>query len=132
MRAVRKCGEEEIVITVKRVYESPEPGDGARFLVERLWPRGVKKTSLQMAAWLKDVAPSSALRRWYGHAPAKWEAFQQRYFAELDEKSKALQPLVEAARHGPVTLLCNTRDPAHSNAMALKRYLEERLGDTQP
>jgi uncharacterized protein YeaO (DUF488 family) len=120
------------VIRVKRVYESPEPADGTRFLVERLWPRGMKKTSLQRTAWLKDVAPSSALRRWYGHDPAKWEAFRQRYFTELEEKPEALQPLAEAIRRGPVTLLCSTRDPAHSNAMALKRYLEERRVGTRP
>jgi uncharacterized protein YeaO (DUF488 family) len=111
------------VITVKRVYEPPTPVDGARFLVERLWPRGIKKASLQMDAWLQDVAPSAALRRWFAHDPAKWEAFQRHYFAELDGKPETLQPLLEAAQRGPVTLLYSARDTAHNNAVALKRYL---------
>ena len=112
------------MITVKRVYEPPTPEDGTRFLVERLWPRGIKKASLQLDAWLKDVAPSAALRRWFGHDPAKWEAFQRRYFAELDDKSETLQPLIEATQRGDVTLLYSARDTAHNNAVALKLYLE--------
>jgi len=78
------------MLTVKRVYEAPEPGDGTRFLVERLWPRGVKKETLRMDAWLKDVAPSNALRRWFGHEPAKWKEFRRRYSAELDAKLESL------------------------------------------
>lgn len=119
------------MVMVKRVYEPPAPEDGARFLVERLWPRGIKKAALPMDAWLKEVAPSVALRRWFGHDPAKWEVFQQRYFAELDSKPEALQPLVEAAQRGHVTLLYSARTEAHNNAVALKRYLEERLFDQQ-
>jgi len=119
------------VITVKRVYDSRTPEDGTRFLVERLWPRGIKKASLAMAAWLKDVAPSAALLRWFGHDSAKWEAFRQCYFAELDDKPEAWQPLVEAARRGPVTLLYSARAIAHNNAVALKQYLEAHLCDPQ-
>jgi uncharacterized protein YeaO (DUF488 family) len=119
------------VITVKRVYDPPTPADGTRFLVEGLWPRGIKKASLPMDAWLKDVAPSAALRRWFGHDSAKWEAFRQRYFAELDDKPAALQPLVEAARRGPVTLLYSARATAHNNAVALQQYLEAHLCDPQ-
>jgi uncharacterized protein YeaO (DUF488 family) len=115
------------VITVKRVYDPSTPEDGARFLVERLWPRGIKKASLPMDAWLKDVAPSAALRRWFGHDSAKWEAFRQCYFAELDDKPEAWRPLVEAARRGPVTLLYSARTTAHNNAVALKQYLEAYL-----
>ena len=77
------------MIQVKRVYDQPEPGDGPRFLVERLWPRGMKKATLQMALWLKEVAPSAALRRWFGHDPAKWADFQRRYGSELDRHPEA-------------------------------------------
>lgn len=115
------------MILTKRVYESPEPGDGARFLVERLWPRGMKKTSLQMTAWLKDVAPSEELRRWFGHDPAKWDEFQKRYIAELENKPQTLQPLLEAVLQGDVTLLYSARDTEHNNAVALKMYLEANL-----
>jgi uncharacterized protein YeaO (DUF488 family) len=119
------------MVTVKRVYEPPAPEDGTRFLVERLWPRGIKKASLSMDAWLKDVAPSAALRRWFSHDPDKWDTFRQRYFAELDSKPEALQPLVEATRWGHVTLLYSARTEAHNNAVALKLYLDQQLGDHQ-
>jgi uncharacterized protein YeaO (DUF488 family) len=117
------------MLTIKRVYEAPEDEDGARYLVERLWPRGMKKEALVMAGWLKDVAPSDGLRRWFGHDPAKWEAFQRRYRAELDAHPSAWQPLLDAARRGNVTLLYAARDTEHNNALALKSYLEERLAD---
>jgi uncharacterized protein YeaO (DUF488 family) len=114
------------VIKVKRVYEDSEPGDGTRFLVERLWPRGMKKESLHMEAWLKDVAPSADLRRWFGHDPAKWTEFKRRYFAELDSRPEALQPIIEASRRGDVTLLYSAHDTEHNNAAALKKFVEER------
>lgn len=113
------------MIVTKRVYENPEPGDGTRFLVERLWPRGMKKESLLMNGWLKDVAPSDALRRWFGHDPAKWDEFRRHYFAELDGRSEAWRPLLEAAQRGTVTLLYSARDLEHNNAAALKEYLEK-------
>jgi len=119
------------VITVKRVYDPPAPEDGTRFLVERLWPRGMKKAALRMEAWLKDVAPSAALRRWFGHDPAKWDAFRHRYVAELHDKPEALQPLVEAAQRGNVTLLYSARDTVHNNAVVLRCYLAEHLLDKQ-
>ncbi|ABK19401.1 DUF488 domain-containing protein [Syntrophobacter fumaroxidans] len=115
------------MIRVKRVYESPRADEGARFLVERLWPRGMRKESLHMDAWLKDVAPSDALRRWFGHDPAKWIEFRERYFAELDGKPDAIQPIVEAARKGNVTLLYSAHDTEFNNAAALKEYLSNRL-----
>jgi len=115
------------MIQVKRVYDSPEPSDGARFLVDRLWPRGVRRESLRMNGWLKDVAPSDRLRRWFGHDPARWEEFQRRYSAELDDKPEAWRPILEAARRGTVTLLYSTRETAHNNAIALKAYLERKL-----
>lgn len=115
------------MIQIKRVYEPPAKSDDARFLVERLWPRGMKKESLRMRAWLKEVAPSDALRRWFGHDPAKWGEFQRRYAAELKAKPAAWQPLLEAARQGDVTLLYSARDTEHNNAVVLKASLEGRL-----
>lgn len=85
------------MIKVKRAYEDPAPEDGRRFLVDRLWPRGVKKEALQLDGWLKEVAPSDDLRRWFDHDPDRWEGFKQRYSAELDEQPERWRPLLEAA-----------------------------------
>jgi uncharacterized protein YeaO (DUF488 family) len=115
------------MIQVKRVYDRPEPTDGARFLVERLWPRGVQKTALPLTGWLKEVAPSDGLRRWFGHDPTKWEEFQRRYFAELDSRPEALHAILEATRQGHVTFLYSARDTEHNNAVALKAYVESFL-----
>lgn len=112
------------MIRVKRVYEVQEPSDGPRYLVERLWPRGLKKESLHMDGWLKDVAPSNSLRQWFGHDPAKWDEFKVRYFAELSENEEAFQLLLDAARAGNVTLLYSAHDTLHNNAIALKEYLD--------
>ncbi len=114
------------MIQVKRVYEPPSPEDGARFLVERLWPRGIKKESLKMDAWIKEAAPSTELRLWFHHEPAKWDEFQRRYFRELQARPEVLDPILKAARRR-VTLLYSARDAAHNNAIALKRYLEQKL-----
>lgn len=116
------------MIQLKRVYEPPDSHDGRRFFVERLWPRGVKKESLAMAGWLKDLAPSDALRKWFGHDPARWEEFRQRYTAELENNPAAWEPLLDAARQETVTLLYSTHDQEHNNALALKGFLDERLG----
>ncbi len=110
---------------MKRAYEAAEPEDGARFLVERLWPRGMKKEALHMDAWLKDVAPSDGLRRWFGHDPSKWTEFRKRYFEELESKPEAIRPILEAGRLGNVTLLYSAHDTEHNNAVALKDYLAE-------
>jgi uncharacterized protein YeaO (DUF488 family) len=115
------------MIQAKRVYDRPEPTDGARFLVERLWPRGVKKTALPLTGWLKEVAPSDTLRRWFGHDPTKWAEFQHRYFAELDSRPEALHAILEASRQGRVTFLYSARDTEHNNAIALKIYVEDLL-----
>lgn len=114
------------MIRVKRAYDAPVSEDGARFLVDRLWPRGVKKEALELDEWLKEVAPSDELRRWFGHEPEKWAEFQRRYFAELDDKPEAWQPILEAAGQGNVTLVYGARDTEHNNAVALKAYLEEQ------
>lgn len=114
-------------IQTKRVYDAPAKTDSARFLVERLWPRGMKKEALRMEAWLKDVAPSGALRKWFAHDPKKWPEFQRRYRKELDVHPAAWQPLLEAARKGNVTLLYSAHDIEHNNAVALKVYLDAKL-----
>jgi GMP synthase (glutamine-hydrolysing) len=114
-------------IQAKRVKELPAPGDGARFLVDRLWPRGVKKEALPLEGWLKAVAPSDELRRWFKHDPVKWSEFRRRYFAELDQHPEVVQPILEAAGRGPVTLLFSARDTRHNNAVALAEYLGTRL-----
>ena len=115
------------MIQVKRAYEPAAKSDGKRFLVDRLWPRGVTKEALRLEAWLKDVAPSDDLRRWFGHQPAKWDEFRRRYLAELDNRPEAWQPILEAARRGTITLLFGARDVEHNNAVALKAYLEQQL-----
>ena len=115
------------MIQVKRVYEPPATSDGARFLVDRLWPRGVKKASLELEGWVKDAAPSDKLRKWFNHDPEKWDEFQSRYFAELEKKLEAVEPILETARRGTVTLLFAAHDTEHNNAVALKEYLVRRL-----
>ena len=115
------------MIQIKRAYKPAAKSDGKRFLVDRLWPRGVTKEALRLEAWLKDVAPSDDLRRWFGHQPAKWDEFRRRYLAELDNRPEAWQPILEAARRGTITLLFGARDVEHNNAVALKAYLEQQL-----
>ncbi len=115
------------MISTKRIYEERSPADGRRILVERLWPRGVKKESLKMDGWLKETAPSAHLREWFSHDPAKWNEFRRRYVRELDGRREAWRPLREAARRGNLTLLYSSRDTEHNNAVALKAYLESHL-----
>ena len=120
------------MIQVKRAYEHSSKDDGKRFLVERLWPRGVKKQSLRVEAWLKDVAPSSELRQWFQHDPAKWDEFRRRYFLELEKHSEAWQPLLARGRRGRVTLVYSAHDTEHNNAIALKEFLERKIKSTRP
>jgi uncharacterized protein YeaO (DUF488 family) len=117
------------VIKVRRVYDSEGEGEGQRFLVDRLWPRGVKKEAIHYQAWLKEAAPSNELRRWYSHDPDKWEEFQRRYAEELDANEESWRPLLEAAREGPITLLYSSKERELNNAVALKLYLEKRLSE---
>ena len=114
-------------IQTRRVYDPAAPDEGARLLVDRLWPRGVTKEKLLLAGWLKEAAPSDALRRWFDHDPARWEEFQRRYDAELAANPQAWQPILQAARDGRVTLLFAAKDAEHSNALALKAFLERKL-----
>lgn len=115
------------MITLKRAYEPVAREDGTRFLVERLWPRGVRRDALRLDAWLKDVAPSTKLRQWFGHDPEKWPEFQRRYRAELDRSAAALEPILKAAGRGRVTLIYSSHDQEHNNAVVLKTYIESRL-----
>ena len=116
------------MIKLKRVYESMGNDDGKKFLVERLWPRGVKKTALANAVWLKDVAPSTELRKWFAHDPKKWEEFQRRYRVELKEHQPVLESILEAVRRGTVILLYSSHDTEHNNAVVLRDYLQRKLG----
>lgn len=115
------------MITLKRAYDPVSPKDGTRLLVERLWPRGVSKATLRIEAWLKDVGPSTGLRKWFGHDPERWDEFRRRYRRELDSNREAWQPIVSAARRGPVTLVYSSHDTEHNNAVALQEYLETRM-----
>ncbi len=120
------------VITLARVYDDEKAGEGPRFLVERLWPRGVRRADLRLSDWLEDVTPSDELRRWFGHEPEKWDDFRRRYFAELDERPAAWAPLRDAAATGDVTLLYSSRDARHNNAVALREYLTARSKEVAP
>lgn len=120
----------EDAVRVARVYDAPSPGDGRRVLVDRLWPRGVRKDDNRIDEWLRDVAPSTELRRWYGHEPSRFEEFAGRYAGELDGPAQAgaLRALRELAAAGAVTLLTATREPAISHAAVLARLLTEAHG----
>lgn len=110
-------------IQIKRVYEPAEPSDGFRVLVDRLWPRGIAKERAALDLWMKDVAPSTELRRWFAHDPKRWAEFQTRYRAELKEHASDLAELKSRARKGTVTLLFGARDVEHNEAVVLQKYL---------
>lgn len=112
------------MIQVKRAYDPRRDEDGARFLVERLWPRGIKKESLAVEGWIKDVAPSAELRRWFNHDPTRWDKFRRHYFRELEKHPAAWEPLLVRARRGQVTLVYSAHDREFNNAIALKQFLE--------
>ena len=111
---------------LRRVYESPAADDGLRVLVDRIWPRGVAKEDLKFDLWMKEVAPSTELRKWFGHDPAKWKKFLVRYHRELDEQPELVEKLRSLARKGNVTLLYAAKDEAHNNAVGLRGHLLER------
>ena len=114
-------------ITVKRVYDSASRSDGTRILVERLWPRGIPKAKAHLHAWLKEIGPSTELRRWFAHDPKKWSRFRVEYFRELDAHPESWRPIVSAAKRGLVTLVYSSRDNEHNNAVALRQYLLRKL-----
>jgi uncharacterized protein YeaO (DUF488 family) len=111
-------------IKVKRIYDDPSAEDGVRILVDRLWPRGLKKEAAKLDDWLKGIAPSDELRKWFGHDPDRWEEFKARYFHELEWQNEAINKIREKASSSTVTLLFAARDETHNNAVALREYLE--------
>ena len=121
------------MILLKRAYDPASPKDGRRFLVERLWPRGITKAGLPLDGWLKDVAPSTELRKWFSHDPAKWNEFQRRYRAELKEKPHLWEELLDAARRGTLTLIFSSHDTEHNNAVANAsvRFIIKRQGNPE-
>ena len=113
-----------MTILLKRAYASSDPHDGFRILVDRLWPRGVSKSAAHIDLWLKDIAPSTSLRKWFGHDPAKWDEFRDRYFLELRNNPEAIEQLSEHVHRGVVTLVYAAKDTEYNDAVALKEYLE--------
>lgn len=114
-------------IRLKRTHDRPEAGDGIRVLVDRVWPRGIRKSDLRHDHWLKSLAPSSGLRKWFAHDPEKWSEFRSRYRQELSQVPESVGPLLEMCRAGTVTLLFSARDREHNQAVVLREYLLERL-----
>ena len=110
---------------MKRAYEKPSKDDGERILVERLWPRGLTKIKAKIDLWLKDVAPSTELRRWFGHDPKKWDEFRTRYQKELKNKDELIKLLKRKAKNGTITLIYAARDEEHNGALVLKRFLKQ-------
>lgn len=110
-------------VRLKRAYEAPADTDGKRILVDRLWPRGVKKDNARIDVWAKELAPSTALRKWFGHDPARWDEFRSRYAAELADKSEELENLRDMARQAPITLVYGARDEEHNDAVVLRELL---------
>lgn len=113
------------MITIKRVYEPYDAKDGKRILIDRLWPRGLSKDAAKIDVWLKDIAPSTELRQWFGHDPAKWPEFQERYRRELDTNTSAVNELRKQLKDGPTTLVYGAKDGEHNDAVVLKAYLEK-------
>lgn len=113
-------------IRTKRAYAEAHANDGTRILVDRVWPRGVSRQDLEIAAWEKDLAPSKDLRKWFGHDPEKWDDFREAYFSELDKRCDAVDRIAGQVREGRVTLIYGAKDERHNNAVALKDYLERR------
>ncbi len=113
------------MIHLKRAYEAPSPEDGRRILVERLWPRGVTKERAALDSWMKEVAPSSELRSWFSHDPARWPEFQRRYREELRARPQEIEKLVDLTRQGDVTFVYGSRDEQHNAAVVLREVVEE-------
>ena len=116
----------DMPLHIKRIYEPADDGDGKRILADRLWPRGISKNDAHIDAWLKDLAPSAELRRWFGHDPKKWDEFRLRYQDELEKNSKAVKELREQIGQSTVTLLYGAKDTEHNNAVVLMDFLTNR------
>jgi uncharacterized protein YeaO (DUF488 family) len=119
-------------VKLKRAYERPDAGDGTRVLIDRLWPRGVRKADAAIDQWAKDIAPSTALRKWFGHDPARWQEFRSRYAVEVREHPEQLDRLRALARQGPITLVFSAHDEIHSDAVALRDLLLGRQTKRKP
>ena len=111
-------------VNIKRVYEEPKKSDGKRILVDRLWPRGLRKAEVKVDLWLKEIAPSTALRKWFSHEPSKWEEFKKRYSVELEKKSEQISLLEREVSEGKVTLIYGAKDQEHNGAVVLREFLE--------
>ena len=114
-------------VHIKRVYEPSESSDGTRVLIDRLWPRGLTKEKARVGLWLKDTAPSTELRKWFGHDPAKWGEFKKRYHKELTKNKEIISKLEEQFKNGNVTLVYGAKDEEHNDAVVLKEYLEKKV-----
>jgi len=115
------------MLKVKRVYEEPATEDGFRILIDRLWPRGLTKERAKVDLWLKDIAPSDALRKWFQHDPEQWLEFKRRYFSELKDKKESLDLIGSKAKKGTVTLLFGAKEEKFNNAIVLKEYFQKRM-----
>lgn len=111
-------------VKIKRVYKQPTVDDGQRILIDRLWPRGLTKEKARVDLWLKDIAPSTELRAWFGHDPTKWSEFQRRYQKELESNAEVVTQLCKVLKSGPATLVYGAKDEVHNDAVVLKAYLE--------
>ena len=115
------------MIKIKRVYDDPSRGDGKRILIDRLWPRGLKKEDAHIDEWLKEIAPSNELRKWFNHDPDKWVEFKKRFFTELQGRQDEVVGIISSARKGTVTLLFGSKEERFNNAVALQEYIESRV-----
>jgi uncharacterized protein YeaO (DUF488 family) len=127
-RIIQEQRERSLMLQVKRVYDTPSSEEGYRVLVDRLWPRGLKREAALVHSWLKEIAPSDELRRWFGHDPERWKEFQARYGKELAAQEPLWRELLQRARKGRVTLLYSAKDTQHNNAVALKSFLDSKAG----
>jgi uncharacterized protein YeaO (DUF488 family) len=113
-------------VNIKRVYEEPKKSDGKRILVDRLWPRGLAKAEVKVDLWLKEIAPSTALRKWFSHEPSKWEEFKKRYSVELEKNNEQISLLEREVSEGKVTLVYGAKDQEHNGAVVLREFLEHK------
>lgn len=114
------------MIEIKRIYDEPDKGDGFRILMDRLWPRGLRKDQVKVDLWMKEIAPSNELRKWFGHDPEKWAEFKRRYFGELKNEKELLDLIRDKSKKGKVVLLYGAKEERFNNAVALKEYVERR------
>ena len=113
-------------INLKRAYDNPSTSDGYRILVDRVWPRGVSKENLKIDEWLKEIAPSTSLRKWFGHEPVKWHDFKKRYFEELKQNKVLIDKIIEKMKHKNVTFIYSAKNKEFNNAVALKEFIEKQ------